>query len=113
MGMEMNRCVTRQENVRILQYGGVNRFSIGVEKFSIFLLALRKFTEADYEYIGMDHFARPSDELATARANRTLWRNFQGYTTKAGTDLFGLGMSAISHVHGSYFQNQREISSYQ
>ena len=51
--------------------------------------------------------------MARARENRTLWRNFQGYTTKAGTDLFGLGMSAISNIHGAYFQNQRELVPYQ
>lgn len=83
------------------------------EKFSIFLLALRKFSESGFEYIGMDHFAKPDDEMARARADRTLWRNFQGYTTKAGTDLFGLGMSAIGNVNGAYFQNQRELAPYQ
>jgi oxygen-independent coproporphyrinogen-3 oxidase len=76
-------------------------------------LAMRRFTQAGFEYIGMDHFARPKDELAKARANRSLWRNFQGYTTKAGTDLFGMGMSAIGNVNGAYIQNQRELSSYQ
>ncbi|HEV2063117.1 MAG TPA: oxygen-independent coproporphyrinogen III oxidase, partial [Thermoanaerobaculia bacterium] len=52
-------------------------------KFRIFQTALERFSEAGYEYIGMDHFAKPTDELARARANRTLHRNFQGYTTKA------------------------------
>lgn len=83
------------------------------EKFEIFLTALRRFTEAGFEYIGMDHFARPDDELAKARRERTLWRNFQGYTTKAGTDLFGLGMSAIGSVSGTYFQNQKDLREYQ
>ena len=55
----------------------------------------------------MDHFARPDDELARARRDRTLHRNFQGYTTKAGTDLFGLGMSAIGSVGDAYVQNRR------
>lgn len=82
-------------------------------KFEIFRTALNEFTSAGFEYIGMDHFARPGDELAVARRNRTLWRNFQGYTTKAGTDLFGLGMSAISHVQGAYFQNHKEIKPYE
>jgi oxygen-independent coproporphyrinogen-3 oxidase len=83
------------------------------EKFAIFLLALKRFSEAGYVYIGMDHFARPTDELSIARENRTLWRNFQGYTTKAGTDLFGLGMSAIGNIHGTFVQNQRELGPYQ
>ncbi len=83
------------------------------DKFEIFRTALREFTRAGYEYIGMDHFARPNDELSQARRKRSLWRNFQGYTTKAGTDLFGMGMSAIGSVHGSYFQNQKELKEYQ
>lgn len=83
------------------------------EKFDIFLTALKLFTEAGYEYIGMDHFAKPTDELAVARRNRTLWRNFMGYTTKAGTDLFGLGMSSIGSVYGGFFQNYREVKTYE
>ena len=78
-------------------------------KFEIFRTALERFSDAGYEYIGMDHFARPTDELARARANRTLHRNFQGYTTKAGTDLIGFGMSAIGSVGAAYVQNRREL----
>jgi oxygen-independent coproporphyrinogen-3 oxidase len=81
-------------------------------KFRIFRTALERFTEAGFEYIGMDHFARPDDELSHARRERTLHRNFQGYTTKAGTDLLGLGMSAIGSVGDSYVQNRRELSEY-
>ncbi len=83
------------------------------QKYEIFMTALKMFTEAGFEYIGMDHFAKPGDELAKARTNRTLWRNFQGYTTKAGTDLFGLGMSAIGRVDDLFIQNQKEIKAYQ
>lgn len=83
------------------------------EKFDIFVMALKTFTAAGFVYIGMDHFARPGDELARARESGTLWRNFQGYTTKSGTDLFGLGMSAIGSVHGGYFQNQKDLKTYQ
>ena len=82
------------------------------EKFEIFRTALSRFTESGYEYIGMDHFARPDDELARARRNRTLWRNFQGYTTKAGTDLFGMGMSSIGGIADAYVQNQRDLPAY-
>jgi len=83
------------------------------EKYEIFMTALKKFTEAGFEYIGMDHFAKPDDELARARKDRTLWRNFMGYTTKAGTDLFGLGMSAIGGIHGAFVQNAREVAPYE
>jgi oxygen-independent coproporphyrinogen III oxidase len=81
-------------------------------KFGIFRTALERFTDAGYEYIGMDHFARPEDELARARRERTLHRNFQGYTTKAGTDLLGFGMSAIGSIGRSYVQNRRELPAY-
>ena len=83
------------------------------EKYAIFLTALKKFTEAGFEYIGMDHFAKPEDELATARQNRSLWRNFMGYTTKAGTDLFGLGLSAIGSINGNFVQNHKDLKVYQ
>ena len=81
-------------------------------KLSIFLTALERFTDAGFEYIGMDHFARPDDELARARRERTLHRNFQGYTTKAGTDLIGFGMSAIGSIGNWYVQNRRELVPY-
>jgi oxygen-independent coproporphyrinogen-3 oxidase len=82
------------------------------EKFEIFRTALALFTAAGYEYIGMDHFARPDDELARARRNRTLHRNFQGYTTKAGTDLVGLGVSAIGAIGDAFVQNRRQLADY-
>ncbi|HEV2491112.1 MAG TPA: oxygen-independent coproporphyrinogen III oxidase [Candidatus Acidoferrales bacterium] len=85
----------------------------GMEKFHIFRTGIRKFTDAGYLYIGMDHFARPSDELAVAQRERTLHRNFQGYTTKAGADLYGMGVSAISSVGEAYAQNDRVIGQYQ
>jgi oxygen-independent coproporphyrinogen-3 oxidase len=81
-------------------------------KFRIFRTTLERFSAAGYEYIGMDHFARPSDELARARRDRTLHRNFQGYTTKAGTDLVGFGMSAIGSIGRRYVQNRRELAEY-
>lgn len=81
-------------------------------KFGIFRTALERFSDAGFEYIGMDHFARPDDELARARRDRTLHRNFQGYTTKAGTDLLGFGMSAIGSVGDHYVQNRRELAAY-
>jgi len=85
----------------------------GIEKFRIFRAGLEGFSSAGYLYIGMDHFARPTDELAIAQQNRTLHRNFQGYTTKAGADLYGMGVSAISSVGHAYAQNRREVPAYQ
>jgi oxygen-independent coproporphyrinogen III oxidase len=81
----------------------------GMQKFDIFRNGLLKFLEAGYLYIGMDHFAKESDELAVSQRNRTLHRNFQGYTTKAGADLYGMGITAISSVQKTYAQNHREI----
>lgn len=85
----------------------------GREKFSIFRAGLESFLDAGYLYIGMDHFALPGDELAVAQRNRTLHRNFQGYTTKAGADLYGMGVSSISSIGRAYAQNSREIPTYQ
>ena len=85
----------------------------GREKFRIFRSGLENFLAAGYQYIGMDHFARPGDELASAQRNRTLHRNFQGYTTKAGADLYGMGVSAISSIGAAYAQNRREVPAYQ
>ena len=70
----------------------------GMQKFEIFRTGMLKFLEAGYLYIGMDHFAKPGDELAVSQQNRTLHRNFQGYTTKAGADLYGMGVTAISGI---------------
>ncbi|MGH9733210.1 MAG: oxygen-independent coproporphyrinogen III oxidase [Candidatus Acidiferrales bacterium] len=85
----------------------------GMEKFRIFRAGLEGFLAAGYLYIGMDHFARPMDELAVAQKNRTLHRNFQGYTTKAGADLYGMGVSAISSIGDAYAQNVREVAAYE
>src|SRR6266550_4092608 len=84
----------------------------GMEKFRIFRAGLEHFLDAGYLYIGMDHFARPSDELAIAQRERTLHRNFQGYTTKAGADLYGMGVSAISGIGACYAQNDRDVAPY-
>jgi oxygen-independent coproporphyrinogen-3 oxidase len=84
-----------------------------MQKFEIFRTGLLKFLEAGYLYIGMDHFARPNDELATAQANRTLHRNFQGYSTKAGADLYGMGVTAISGFGNAYAQNFRELPAWE
>jgi oxygen-independent coproporphyrinogen-3 oxidase len=88
------------------------RLPEGMEKFRIFRAGLESFLNAGYQYIGMDHFARPNDELAVAQRERTLHRNFQGYTTKAGADLYGMGVSAISSVSACYAQNDRDVAPY-
>jgi oxygen-independent coproporphyrinogen III oxidase len=85
----------------------------GMQKFEIFRTGLLKFLEAGYLYIGMDHFAKPGDELATSQQNRTLHRNFQGYTTKAGADLYGMGVTAISGIQNAYAQNHRDLPSWE
>jgi oxygen-independent coproporphyrinogen-3 oxidase len=85
----------------------------GMQKFEIFRGGLLKFLEAGYLYIGMDHFAKPGDELAISQQQRTLHRNFQGYTTKAGADLYGMGVTAISGIQNAYAQNHRELPSWE
>ena len=67
---------------------------------------------ADYVYIGMDHFARPDDELVRAQRRGSLHYNFQGYSTHADCDLIGLGVSAISKVCDNYSQNVQELDEY-
>ncbi len=85
---------------------------LGMDKFRIFRAGIERFAAAGYIYIGMDHFALPGDELCLAQQNRTLHRNFQGYTTKAGADLFGVGVSSISGIGHAYAQNFRDLKSY-
>jgi oxygen-independent coproporphyrinogen III oxidase len=85
----------------------------GTQKFEIFRAGMLKFLEAGYLYIGMDHFAKPGDELAVSQRNRTLHRNFQGYTTKAGADLYGMGVTAISGIQDAYAQNHRDLPSWE
>ena len=79
------------------------------EKLRILGMAIERFTSAGYVYIGMDHFARPDDELALALKAGTLWRNFQGYTTHAGLDLYGFGVTAISQIGSTYSQNLKDV----
>jgi oxygen-independent coproporphyrinogen-3 oxidase len=84
----------------------------GDEKFRIFSRAIRMLSDAGYRYIGLDHFARPEDEICRAQDDRTLHRNFQGYTTKAGCDLYAMGVSSISGLEDVYAQNWRDLPSY-
>ena len=82
------------------------------EKFSIFITAISALTGAGYTYVGMDHFARPEDELCVAQRNGSLHRNFQGYTTKAGADLLGAGVTSIGEIGRAYTQNFRDMGSW-
>ncbi len=78
-------------------------------KLALLGLTIEKLTAAGYVYVGMDHFAVPEDELAVALGSGTLQRNFQGYSTRAGLDLIGLGMSAIGQVGDCYAQNRKTL----
>ncbi len=82
------------------------------EKLEILEMTIEQLTNNHYQFIGMDHFAKPSDELAIAQRNRTLKRNFQGYTTQAETELFAFGASSISWLDDAYAQNHKDLKSY-
>ncbi|MFC3393789.1 oxygen-independent coproporphyrinogen III oxidase [Brenneria rubrifaciens] len=82
------------------------------QKLEILQQTIGTLTQAGYQFIGMDHFARPEDELAMAQRARMLHRNFQGYTTQGDCDLLGMGVSAISMIGDSYAQNQKELKRY-
>ena len=79
------------------------------EKLAILQDTIATLTGVGYQFIGMDHFALPDDELAVAQRNGILHRNFQGYTTQGDCDLLGLGVSAISMIGDCYAQNQKEL----
>ena len=81
-------------------------------KIAILLLAIRRLLDGGYLFIGLDHFARPDDELANALRDRSLRRNFMGHTTQAGVDMIGFGPSAISELRGSYAQSQRDLAAW-
>jgi oxygen-independent coproporphyrinogen-3 oxidase len=81
-------------------------------KLDILSLAIKTLTDAGYVYIGMDHFAKPDDELAVAQRQGRLHRNFQGYSTHADCDLVALGVSAIGKIGPTYSQNFRDLENY-
>lgn len=81
-------------------------------KFELLKLTIEKLTSAGYIYIGMDHFALKKDELTVAQQKKTLQRNFQGYSTLGGTDIYGFGMSSISQIPGAYWQNLKDMRDY-
>jgi oxygen-independent coproporphyrinogen III oxidase len=82
------------------------------QKLQILQRIVQTLTRGGFEYIGMDHFARRDDELAVAQRQRTLHRNFQGYSTRGGTDIYAFGMSSISQTPNAYWQNTKELPAY-
>ncbi|BBP46696.1 coproporphyrinogen-III oxidase [Thiosulfatimonas sediminis] len=82
------------------------------EKLAILHAASERLLQAGYIYIGMDHFAKPDDELAIAQRNETLYRNFQGYSTHAECDLVGMGATSISLINNTYAQNRKTLAEY-
>ena len=83
-------------------------------KLQILKTIIERLTENNrYVYIGMDHFARPDDELSVAQRNKQLQRNFQGYSTRAGSDIYAFGMSSISQIPDAYWQNEKELGPWQ
>ncbi|WP_028863186.1 oxygen-independent coproporphyrinogen III oxidase [Psychromonas aquimarina] len=82
------------------------------EKLEMLQYTIEFLTQSGYQFIGMDHFAKPDDELALAQQQGILHRNFQGYTTQEDADLLGLGVSAISQIGHCYSQNQKKLADY-
>lgn len=82
------------------------------EKLLMLKMIIERLTSAGYVYIGMDHFAKADDELTIAQKNKSLQRNFQGYSTKSGADIYAMGMSSISQLDGIYAQNYKELPTY-
>jgi oxygen-independent coproporphyrinogen III oxidase len=82
-------------------------------KLELLKLVIERLTEnGKYVYIGMDHFAKPNDELVLAQRNKTLQRNFQGYSTRGNADIYSFGMSAISQIPDAYWQNEKDLPQY-
>jgi oxygen-independent coproporphyrinogen-3 oxidase len=83
-------------------------------KLEVLKLVIERLTaDGQYVYIGMDHFAKPTDELAIAQREKKLQRNFQGYSTRAGSDIYAFGMSGVSQVPDAYWQNEKELPKWQ
>lgn len=81
-------------------------------KIELFALAMRRFLDAGYVKIGMDHFALPEDELSRALGRHALYRNFMGYTVQPPGDMLGFGISAIGNVQGAFAQNTKKLTRY-
>ena len=84
----------------------------GEEKLEILQMAISRLTSSEYVYIGMDHFAKPNDELSVAQRNGEMKRNFQGYTTLPDAELLGFGLTSISMLHDAYYQHHKKLKDY-
>jgi oxygen-independent coproporphyrinogen-3 oxidase len=84
----------------------------GESKLQILTLAIGRLTRAGYVHIGMDHFAKPSDDLAVAQRQGWLQRNFQGYSTCPESDIVGIGVSSIGRIGPAYSQNLKRLDDY-
>ncbi|MDJ0724273.1 MAG: oxygen-independent coproporphyrinogen III oxidase [Prochloraceae cyanobacterium] len=82
------------------------------EKLAIFQMTIEELAKGGYLFIGMDHFAKPDDELAIAQEKGVLHRNFQGYTTKPESELFAFGVTSVSMLHDIYVQNHKNLKEY-
>ena len=82
------------------------------QKLDILEHSIKRLLEAGYEFIGMDHFGKPDDELTIAQREGKLYRNFQGYSTHSDCDLIGIGLTSIGYVGGNFFQNAKEMDAY-
>jgi oxygen-independent coproporphyrinogen-3 oxidase len=82
------------------------------EKMKMLQMTIEKLADNGYQFIGMDHFSKPNDELAIAQNKGKLHRNFQGYTIKPDSELFAFGLTAISMLHDVYIQNHKRLKDY-
>jgi oxygen-independent coproporphyrinogen-3 oxidase len=81
-------------------------------KLDILKMTVEKLTSAGYVFIGMDHFSKPEDDLAKAFKEKRLYRNFQGYSTNAGADLYGMGITSIGQIGKAFAQNHKTEKEY-
>lgn len=91
---------------------GTYQLPSAAEKISMLSMAISRLLAEGYVYIGMDHFALPNDELAVAKRQGRLHRNFQGYSTQAECDMIGIGVSSIGHIGSTYSQNAKTLNDY-
>ncbi|MDQ6972352.1 MAG: oxygen-independent coproporphyrinogen III oxidase, partial [Mariprofundaceae bacterium] len=82
------------------------------EKLNILKLSIDRLLAAGYVFIGMDHFAKPDDELTIAQREGKLYRNFQGYSTHADAEMLGIGITSIGYVDGAFYQNIKTLDEY-
>ncbi len=90
----------------------IETLPVASTKLALLELTVQELSHGGYEYLGMDHFAKPEDTLVEAQRTQTLHRNFQGYSTLGGKDLFGFGISAIGRIEQAFAQNVKELPDY-